>query len=558
MQIMDINAFFLAHGLDLRPPLETFFLNFGAPITFLAFCLWIYSLRIFKDTFKTLVREKQTILIGILAIFAASVTFLTNTVGYKVLSDETNLLSVGNMLTLFEKASNTTSWLFYFGAFHPIDINIPTRPLLFPILISIVQRLVGFREFSPFIVNYISLVIFYFLSLVWGMRKKQEGNPFALVLLLFMNPILAIYSTCAGYDLVSLTVGFAFFLQAISYFENKEDDKLRSLILAGICFGYVRYESSFVLFLLAWYLVFEVGIVAAIKKIGLGHLTLFCFLLAPSLLQRVLTFGQFENPPGVPPFSPHHFVAHFPSFLKSFFLDFNGPYPVVLHWLGVAGVLFAAIDKIFIQSRASRMTGEYMVFLFILLLSHHFGFADHPTQARLFLPLTIALSLMALSPLEFLSGYVGRVPVFLFLLLLTFHHQSFAQLDDFATRLTEMNLMAHERRYLARFGSRDNLYVYDRPGKLSAFGYSVISWYEFQNRRKTYEDNLRMGLFQKIILLRHECPDPDNEIELKVMQEIKGNIVAKYEISPEQFLKIIEIVPNLGLEKESSISKPKP
>jgi hypothetical protein len=83
--------------------LTGFFLDFAGPIAFLGLLLWLRSLWNLgeKPTFRA-----NWILVA-LALAATSITFLSVSVDFKVLSDETNLLSVANMLTLFGKASNT-------------------------------------------------------------------------------------------------------------------------------------------------------------------------------------------------------------------------------------------------------------------------------------------------------------------------------------------------------------------------------------------------------------------------------------------------------------------
>ncbi|MGL1255114.1 hypothetical protein ACSTLX_25640, partial [Vibrio parahaemolyticus] len=78
-------------------------------------------------------------------LLGAIVIFGSTHVGFKVLSDETNLLSVANMLAVFGKASNTEMWQWYYHTYHALDVSVPTRPILFPLLVSLVEMVVGVR-----------------------------------------------------------------------------------------------------------------------------------------------------------------------------------------------------------------------------------------------------------------------------------------------------------------------------------------------------------------------------------------------------------------------------
>src|ERR1035437_8834519 len=144
------------------------FLNFAGPITLLALLFWLNSLWTVVGPFHLLVRKHWKIA---LAGFAgASVVFLSTDIGFKVLSDETNLLSVANMLTVFGKASNTEMWQFYYHNFHALDVSVPSRPILFPILISLVEMVVGVKWWAPFAVNFGFIVLVSTLALPWAER----------------------------------------------------------------------------------------------------------------------------------------------------------------------------------------------------------------------------------------------------------------------------------------------------------------------------------------------------------------------------------------------------
>ena len=78
------------------------FLNFAGPVTLVAVLLWAWSLWKVLGPLPSW-REFNWKLWGG-ALIGTLVVFLSTNVGLKVLSDETNLLSVANMLTIFGKA----------------------------------------------------------------------------------------------------------------------------------------------------------------------------------------------------------------------------------------------------------------------------------------------------------------------------------------------------------------------------------------------------------------------------------------------------------------------
>ena len=104
-------------------PIQSFFiggfLNFAGPVTLLALLFWLNSLwAVFGPFHQLVVRHWRSCL---LALCGTGLIFLSTQIGFKVLSDETNLLSVANMLTIFGKASNTEMWQYYYHNYHALD-----------------------------------------------------------------------------------------------------------------------------------------------------------------------------------------------------------------------------------------------------------------------------------------------------------------------------------------------------------------------------------------------------------------------------------------------------
>jgi len=513
------------------------FLNFAGPITLLAFLFWLNSLWSvlgpFHHHFLPNWRSWSAALIG------ACVVFLSTSIDFKVLSDETNLLSVANMLTVFGKASNTEMWQYYYHNYHALDVSVPSRPILFPVFTSLVQNIVGVKWWAPFVVNFISLVLLFYMVIQWALREMPERlMPRSLtVLALLMSPVLSIASTSAGYDLVSLTVGFAAFLLLFEYEKRKDPASLECLLFGLVCYASVRYESIMAIPFTAagLYLLEGKGI---FRRIHYQTLAAAGLMVLPIMVQRFLTWGSFENPEGVAPFSLLHALKYGPIFLKSFFIDGNGPYPILLHWLGVGGLVMAL----------RRMKSVGMIplvfsgFVLLLLLSHHFGRADHPTQVRLFLPISFSLSILAIYLLRDLEKFVDSRYLLMIFAVLVYHHREYAIHDPLTAQLTMTREVRHIRDYISQDLRPGDLFVYDRPGQLSALGLSAISWTRFKEERKNYLDNLRAHLYSRIVLIDRPLFKPKKPEDWSLDQEGYRVVpLRKHQLTPEEHLRISEV-----------------
>ncbi|MGZ3650366.1 MAG: hypothetical protein ACXWR1_08515 [Bdellovibrionota bacterium] len=522
------------------------FLNFAGPITLLALLFWLNSLWTVVGPFHLLVREHWKVIS--LALLGSVIVFCSTAIGFKVLSDETNLLSVANMLTIFGKASNTEMWQYYYHNYHALDVSVPSRPILFPLMVSLVEMVVGIKWWSPFVVNFAALVLLFSLVLYWAQKNVPDRLlPRSTTLLaLLMSPILSIAATSGGYDLVSLAVGFGCFLLLFEYERRGDSATLECLLFGLICFASVRYESIIALPFTAAGLYLLEG-KAIFKKVQPQTIVVAAIMILPLVVQRYLTWGSFENPPDRAPFSLRNAMDWTPVFLTSFFKDGNGPYPILLHWLGLGGLALAV----------RRMKGVAMIplvfmgFVLLLLLSHHFGRADHPTQARLFIPISFGLVALAIYFLRDMEKFVDPRYLLMIFVVLTFHHRQYAVQDPLTAQLTMTREVKHIREFLAVDNRPGDLWVYDRPGQLSAMGLSAISWNKFRDDNKSYLENLKVGLYNRMLIIerpsyKRSAPDPfalqRNGYRLVPLRE--------HELTPDEELRIsvLELTPGVAGE----------
>lgn len=510
-----------------------FFLNFAGPIAFLGLLLWVNSLR------KAVpLSWKEEWPLSLLSLAGAGVFFFSCSVDFKVLSDETNLLSVANMLTLFGKASNTELGTSYYHLYHALNLAIPTRPVLFPVLTSIVQHVVGVKHWAPFVVNFALTALLFRLSLSWARRTFGGAlHPVVLTFLaLLMSPVLAITATSAGYDLCSLVIAFTLFLLLARYNASRDGATLEAIGYGLVCFASVRYESiAAIPLMFAALCLFEGK--AWLKRVPLSSFVFAFVLIVPLFVQRYLTWGNFENPPGVKAFSFDHLMNHLPVFIHSFFLDPAGPYPILLHWLGVAGIVLS-LKKL---REFDWLVLSYSSFLLCLLLSHHFGFANHPTQVRLFLPLTFALGLCAIYALTRLERFSEPKAILAIFLLLFLHHHQYAVGDPLSTQLTMTREVRHLRTYLAKEDHQDDLFVYDRPGQLTALGFSAVSWTYWEEHRAELLAGLRNRLYQRILTIDRPRYNGKPEDAPLIREGYRLTPLLEHQLSPEERLRVSRV-----------------
>jgi len=490
------------------------FLHFAAPITFLAFLFFLYSLLPFV---QQRLRDKELWFKVGLSFFASLFVFSSMEVGFKVLSDETNLLSVANMISQFGMASNTEQWIYYYHTYHPLDFSVPTRPIFFPVLTALVHFFNGMQWWSPFAVNFLAFWGLGFLSL--SLVSRDRFFSWLSLLSLLMSPVLLIVSTSGGFDLVSLFFAVCVFTFWRKWTQEESDSNLFALLASIFCFSSVRYES---IVLLPLFLVLHPR---ALSQFGWRWIPCGIFLV-PLVIQRVLTWGSFENPAGVPAFSVAHLVDHLPDFAKSFFWNTKGPYPVVLHWLGLLGLVLILKDW-----KKNLFPLSYLSFLLILLLSHHFGYAGHPTQVRLFLPISLALTLLGLVAVR--KWKLASPALVVVYAILTFHHASFAISDPLSTQLTMTREVRHIRDFLKSSHSNE-LYVYDRPGQLSALGFSAISWHNFLENKEKYVSDVDRGLYQNLYFIDR----PTYGTARPPVDNLKSITLREHQLSPEEKLRI--------------------
>lgn len=334
-------------------------------------------------------------------VFACFV-FLSVQPAFRVLSDETNLLSVSrSMLTGRTIENATMGWWngFNFFAWNSL---LPVRPFLFAFLTFVLHALTGFREGNPFILNF--LILAALGALLYAMVRPRWGKAGAGALLLFSfsQPVVTLTAASGGYDLLALFLLTLGCLILYRFWIHPDERRFQRLWLVLLLLANVRYEGP-VFFAVAMTAVF------IMRKASWSWLrngwtyALTPLLLLPVYWQRILLPHNLQTAREDTPFSPFFFWKHSLEFFQSVLsFDFRLPYASAVMALGCAGLLWF-LSGIVRGKRLEKKEESGALAVIALMFAVHWlvvtmfalGWASHPSTCRLFLPEVLLLTFSA-------------------------------------------------------------------------------------------------------------------------------------------------------------------
>ncbi|UYL10094.1 hypothetical protein B9G69_005820 [Bdellovibrio sp. SKB1291214] len=521
------------------------FVRSAAPLAAVSLVLWLIT--IYREQRNEIVEHFNRNIWGLLlSVALASVIFLILRVGYRVLSDETNLLGVSRDI-----ATHFQSYNFMQGIYFPddhymvIENEIPTRPVMFPLMAALLHLFFGISANNFFILNFFLFValLFTFYCLL---KNKGPWVQVAGTILLAMNASLAWHVASAGFDLCSLLFAFWTFLFLWKYLSEPCSKNFKLLAFTSLMFIQIRYESVMYMPIIMTAMICLHGRETWQRVRQSPWLLLFPLLLTPLVLQRFLTWGRFENAPELPPFTYKNIPNHGAIFLEFFFNHKDSIYPLITNALGLAGAIL--LFRIY-RDRKTRLfihtCTVASLALLILMLCHHMGRANVYTQYRLFMPLTVVLLaafcfslsenkkvLWALSPLLVMQVFMG--------------YRFLNEHRDFEDLPREMKIIEE---FLARDPQNNSLFIYHRPGQITSSGHSsVISKY-FSYHNDLFRVWRNFGSIGKIYEINQTWHFGD--VELPIYPGWRRIPIETYPQSPFSHLQIDELIPEVkGLQDQ--------
>ena len=180
--------------------------------------------------------------LSIAAIFASPPDF-------RILADETNLLSMAMAMYDDQACTNPTQLVsYYHGMRRVISQVTDMRPGLFPFAVSALHSLTGYRPENAFAVNAIAgfaclCLVYYLIQLFWGRFWGAVA-----MLLLGAFPVFVLYMTSAGFEVFNLAFVLMFLLLLNRFIRDATVGNAEALLLLLPLLAQTRYESVLALF----------------------------------------------------------------------------------------------------------------------------------------------------------------------------------------------------------------------------------------------------------------------------------------------------------------------
>lgn len=529
---------------------------FGNSAYFLMFALslvWALSLAFVKRRFQFSVRQfliQNKVILCVAALLTLCVA-VSVPGGFKVLSDETNLLSVSQSMFYKKTIYNTTLGKFYYGNFNALNSPIPTRPLLFPFFTSLMHTLVGYKAINPFILNHISL--FFLLTLLGSAVAKRFSLAHAagIMFCVCAFPIVSFATQSGGFDLFSTLFFVITTFGLWKFLTFPEPSSFLFFILSGLMFMNIRYESiaiTFVLFLIPLLLGYFKWTLLKKSTWTLAFTPLY---FAPLLWQRILTQGQYENPPDVPVLSFERLQKHLLGFFENQVnFTFQIPFAIILSLFSlviVVGTVWAVAKKKVVLKTTQKHFLLTVCVAFLIMqgiyFAHHFGVYAHPTQSRFYIPLSVA---SALSPLLLFFIFPRWMKPSTFLVLgvaLFFLYHPMAAEGRYPNTLILIRETNFNVQFLEKRNDPNILIVSDRPGQYTSMNYGAVDFGYANSKMAEVKNEFERHMFSDIIVLqkiKYSDMLPQSSNTLNAEYELET--LAELQLTATEFQRISKVV----------------
>lgn len=236
-------------GLD-KPRMEQYYNAYTW--CFLAFSLFLWLQRCFSllpAPGEIRQRLNRHLWPGLLAAGLSVAAMFASPPDFRILADETNLLSMAMAMYDEHACTNPTQMVsYYHGMRRVISQVTDMRPGLFPFAVSALHSLTGYRPENAFAVNAMAgfaclFLVYYLIQLFWG---RFWGT--VAMLLLGSFPVFVLYMTSAGFEVFNLAFVLVFLLLLNNFIRTATAGNAEALLLLLPLLAQTRYESALALF----------------------------------------------------------------------------------------------------------------------------------------------------------------------------------------------------------------------------------------------------------------------------------------------------------------------
>lgn len=324
----------------------------------------------------------------------------------RLLSDEANLIGTSKNLFASKTATFTVSGKYYYDAFWDVDVALDRRPTLFPYLVSLLHTALGYSYRNAFLFNLLILPVFVFTA--YRLAKAMGGAAFGVVaaLLVAAHPATLLGVRSGGFDFFAAFFALWVLNSLFDHCQRPSASTLTILWMNLCLFAEIRYEG--VLFIPP-----VVVLLLGLRRLSWTHVreravwfALTPLYLSPRVWQALLLGNVPEQDPGAVPFSVGHFFENVPTYFASVAAPLapaaaHGGLVIALGTVGT-GLALVALVRLY-RARHEKpgawhfgaFVGVWMCVLAVISWSYVWGRAQHPSAARLFIPLDTYFSMAA-------------------------------------------------------------------------------------------------------------------------------------------------------------------
>lgn len=442
---------------------------------------------------------------------------------FKILGDEMVLIGVSKSIHE-EREPVTPATLQDVGGTTKINIGfLDKRPFFFPLVVSVLHDLTGYRPANSLILNAVLTPVFVYLIFVvawWITRHPPAG--YAAIGLVAGVPLFAHNATGGGFELTNLILILLLFLWAVAYTREGDPVYQVGLVATAVLLAYTRYES----------VVYLAVPVVAVLAVWLRQRTISLNLVAALSPVLVIPLGcifrvvaansalwfQLKDKGSSSAFAWSFLPANLPSALNFFFDDEN--LQLGSRWVSAVcaiGVPFALI-ALLRAVRARRSAFAYwapvsvaLVILgnFVLLLSYHWGQLDDYLVSRLTIPFYVLVIVGAVAAAtaakhrKYVLGALGLVALYSVYSVAI----PTATKNHYGNSYRAARELEAVQRFLHDFRHPDKLVITDRPLYWTCYGIWTRNIRFVFPEREMIENWLRTGHYPKIYVVQNFHPN---------------------------------------------------
>jgi hypothetical protein len=172
-----------------------------------------------------------------------AICFLSVEPAFRVLSDETNLVSTSLLMYREQKLQAVLEMLRYYDTFHVTVVGPAHRPAMFPFCMSVLHSLFGYNPYHGFVVNFLASALILTAVIRFGRRVLDQTYGLIAAVLLAAFPLYALTATSSGFDTLNLLFVMLVLFQMHRFLEQPDGTQLEILLLLTVLAAQCRYES---------------------------------------------------------------------------------------------------------------------------------------------------------------------------------------------------------------------------------------------------------------------------------------------------------------------------